>query len=262
MDGGSSTEQIMKPNSEETATKLYGNSVLNWESDLNTLRDVSSGNKRTVAINKNAVFQKRMVHDDYKLVSPVHFRKVKSPGKVVVPEFDKPVESPKTRRKTQKKVTIDDAKQPKASLPPISKPELLILKPNPPIITLTAPILNQKSPIVAQKPNPTTSSRQPLVTLPKFKTRVVIEEKPVKRPTATSEKEISMSLRSMKNVSTVLNDIDPEKMIPGRIGAHKTGYSLNELKGFATDLGIAVSGKSKKDLIDSIVGLRRERGLD
>lgn len=100
------------------------------------------------------------------------------------------------------------------------------------------------------------------VVLPKFKTVVEPKETAVKKPLTVSQKDITISMKSAKNVSTVLGNIDSDKLIPGRVGANKTGYSLNELKLFAGELGIATSGKSKKQLIDALLAFRKERGLE
>lgn len=218
----------MKPNNETTANKLYGNPILEWETDLSTLRDISQKSKHATQITKNATFQQRILNEDYQVSSPQFpFNATNSPKKVVVPPMAVGVPKP------SKKVTI-------AASPKSPKQSTISISPK------IAHVTNKCGPVI----------------LPKFSTKVEIESQKIKHPVTTSEKEISMSLRSMKNISTVLENIDLEKMIPGRVGSFKAGYSLNDLKTFASDLGIPISGKSKKDLIDAITNLRKERGLN
>ena len=212
--------EYLKPNNEETATRLYGNPVLDWDTDASLLRDISEKSKTSQPVNPKATFQEHRLN----------------------PAYDK---------KQEKRVAFRSAHKSTVLRPriPVEEPET--------VVTTPAEI------VVPQfEPPRDTTTTSPKIMFPKFKTKVEPISPTIKRPTAISEKEISISMKSMKNVSTILGNIDPEKMIPGRIGANKSGYSLNELKSFATELGISVSGKSKKELIDSIISMRKERGLE
>jgi len=101
------------------------------------------------------------------------------------------------------------------------------------------------------------------VSLPIFKTKVEAKAVQIKRPAIAMEEITSVSVPSQaENIITILSNIDPEKMSTKRAGKHSSGYSLSDLKQFAQQLGLPISGKSKQALVDEITNMRKERGLE
>ena len=120
---------------------------------------------------------------------------------------------------------------------------------------------------------PQPSSQTPTIKMPTFNTTVrPVEVKEIKRPLGISQMQQIQQRNNLytapgvDNITEVLNEMDADRLISGRIrkdkdGDKKEGYSLQELKGYAERLGISVSKKHKQELIDSIQAIRREMGV-
>lgn len=61
------------------------------------------------------------------------------------------------------------------------------------------------------------------------------------------------------NIDDILNIIDTKKLKKGRKSFYSEDYSLNELRNFARSLGIRT--RSKKEIIENIILLKKQRGL-
>ena len=118
-----------------------------------------------------------------------------------------------------------------------------------------------------------TPSEIPSIRMPTFNTTVLpVPVTEIKRPLGLSQAQQTQQRNNLytapgvDNITEVLNEIDAERLIGGRIrkdkdGNKREGYSLQELKVYAERLGISVSKKHKQELIDSIQAIRREMGV-
>jgi hypothetical protein len=114
-------------------------------------------------------------------------------------------------------------------------------------------------------PAQTTGAATPRVQMPTFNTAVAPVTTPVRRPSPLPVTPVGARLPpapgTTESIIAVLNEIDPNLLVPERTGKNKKGYRLETLQGFAQRLGLTVSGKRKQELIDDIQAIRREVGL-
>ena len=112
----------------------------------------------------------------------------------------------------------------------------------------------------------------PTVKMPTFNTVVApVTVVDIKRPAPGPPQQgnrLPPAPGTTENIINVLNEIDPNRLIGGRIrkekdpdGKKREGYSLQVLQTYANRLGLTVSGKRKQELIDDIQAVRREMGL-
>lgn len=66
---------------------------------------------------------------------------------------------------------------------------------------------------------------------------------------------------AIENIVRILNQIDPNLLVPTKVGKHKAGYDLKQLREFAKELGYPTAGKNKERLIQDILAKRKEYGL-
>jgi hypothetical protein len=65
-----------------------------------------------------------------------------------------------------------------------------------------------------------------------------------------------------ERIISTLKQIDVTRLDGGRTGANKKAYSLLELKTFAQEIGLTVSGKKKITIIDELLEKRRVYGVN
>jgi hypothetical protein len=123
---------------------------------------------------------------------------------------------------------------------------------------VTIPDLNNRAIVAPSRYN----GDVPNVVLPDISTYVKPVTSPHRRPAQTVDIGARSVVNLKESIAQIFARIDVDKMVGGRIGKNKQGYSLEELQGFAKELGIAPSSKGKQKLIDEINNKRREAGLD
>ena len=112
-------------------------------------------------------------------------------------------------------------------------------------------------------PEITVPANVPKVNIPTFQTRITPIKTPVRRPADVKAETTLRPLPvkgSTDNIISVLNKIDPAKLVPGRPKQGQGAYQLPELKEFARKLGIKAN-QNKPELIDAIQKIRQNMGM-
>lgn len=238
-------------NDEYTMNELYGDIVLEWQSDLLILRSVREAAQSKMLINKNANYQLREIIPqkkkvnfevlDRKTIKEIA-RKSSKKNSYFEKDFEEDFE--------ENEIVVNKGyKRPKKIFQNVGAFSNIITKKSDKIKI----IIPDYDHAVIHNENYLDGINE--ITLPSESAIVI----PKIRQKLTTFSNTSIYRNDMEKISSdiiapILKEIDPNRLITGR--ANRKGqeiYSLQEVQEYARRLGISVSNKTKKRLIDNIL---------